>query len=238
MRASISATGNGGKPDMMATHPSTPERIAQAVAAGAADRRAGRRRDRPRRLSRGDRRHRLRRRSRRRGWCAARASCIPSSASPSPRRRLRARKPGAALIGVGEGGAQALRLDSIAVDGLDDAGDGDRLRLDRRACKTDLDRDPEGSTTCRRARRGRAGRSNGASGSAPSGSTAGIYRLIFAAHSLTPAVDARFLASIAVVPSHQRRRNGARPQPQRIQIVEAAGRGDTPETLARADGGR
>ena len=87
LRASLIGLGAADKPDMMATHPSTPERVAQAIAEA---RQVGApgigETARDAYLSR-DRRHRLRRRSRRRGWCAATASSIPSWASPSRRRK-------------------------------------------------------------------------------------------------------------------------------------------------------
>jgi len=57
-----------------------------------------------------------------------------------------------------------------------------------------------------------------------------IYRLIFAAHSLTPAVDARFLASIR---SFHRITPGeiAEARPSRLQIVTAKD-SDGPQTFA------
>ena len=93
LRASMSGASTADRPDMMATHPSTPERIAQAIAEARADRRAGRRRRRPRRLSRGDRRPRLWRRSRRRA--RARHALHPPEARLRLRRAggLRAREP-------------------------------------------------------------------------------------------------------------------------------------------------
>jgi predicted Zn-dependent protease len=58
-----------------------------------------------------------------------------------------------------------------------------------------------------------------------------VYRLIFAARALTPAVDARFRASIN---SFHRlsAQEAAAAHPQRVEIVEAVA-GDTPETMAR-----
>ncbi len=61
-RASVSGAGSANRPDMMATHPSTPERIAQATEAARQFGAAGDRRNRTQRLSRRHRRPRLRRR--------------------------------------------------------------------------------------------------------------------------------------------------------------------------------
>ena len=100
----------------------------------------------------------------------------------------------AALIGVGEGGAQALRLDSIEASDSTSAGERARLRLDRRGAD-ELDRDDQGRATCRWRRRSRrATQWSFRLGAVRLGGR--IFRLIFAAHSLTPAVDARFRASI------------------------------------------
>ncbi len=87
LTASISGAPSADRPDMMATHPSTPERIAQAQAEARADRIARGRRDRPRRLSRGDRRPPVRRRPVPGRGAREACSSIPSSASPSRRRR-------------------------------------------------------------------------------------------------------------------------------------------------------
>ena len=209
---------NVGKPDMMATHPSTPERIAQAVGGGAPVRRARRRRDRPRRLSHRDRRPRLRRQSRRKASCAAARFLHPklgfafeapdgfalenqSRGADRRRRRRRARRCGST---------------AIAVDPVDRARGRARLRLDRRGARPPRSRSMKVDDLPDRDRR-RAGRRSGASGSAPSGSTAAVYRLIFAAQALTPAVDARFRASIALVPPAERRRRPPPPQPQRMR---------------------
>ncbi|MBV8662905.1 MAG: Zn-dependent protease, partial [Hyphomicrobiales bacterium] len=58
-----------------------------------------------------------------------------------------------------------------------------------------------------------------------------IYRLIFAAHSLTPAVDARFRAAIQSF-HRLRPEEAAAARELRLQIVQAQP-GDTAETLAR-----
>ena len=71
--------------DFLSSHPATPERVQNAQTTARQYTSPERRRTRPRNLSRGDRQHRLWRGSERRLSCAAGASCIPSSASPSPR---------------------------------------------------------------------------------------------------------------------------------------------------------
>ena len=114
----------------------------------------------------------------------------------------------AALIGVGQAGGEALRLDSVAIAEFDAGRQRDRLRLDRRR------QDEPRSSRCRSAdwtpatavaqgeqwsfRLG-AVRLNGR-----------LYRLIFAAHTLSPAIDARFRASLQSFSSDQRAGFGGR----------------------------
>ena len=93
LRASLIGLGAADKPDMMATHPSTPERVAQAIVEARQVRRAGRRRNRSRRLFERDRRHRLWRRP---GAGAGARRPLPSSQTGLRLRgagRLRAGEP-------------------------------------------------------------------------------------------------------------------------------------------------
>ena len=77
----------------------------------------------------------------------------------------------AALIGVGEAGAQALRLDSVAISDSTPVDKRDRLGLDR-GRQDRLDRDDAGRRSATPRPRSRRA-SNGVSGSAPCASTAG-----------------------------------------------------------------
>jgi len=133
----------------------------------------------------------------------------------------------AALIGVGEGGAEALRLDSIAAD--DSAGieamiasgwiDGlktnsvETLKVNDLPAARAVAQGDQWSFRLGAVRLGPK-----------------VYRLIFAARSLTPAIDARFRASIE---SFHRLspQEAAGAHPLRVAIVAPAA-GDTPETLA------
>jgi predicted Zn-dependent protease len=229
MRAAmLGDSGNGGKLDMMSTHPSTPERIGQAVtqarqigAPGVGD-------------------------SARDAYLTA-IGGLAFGDDPSeglvrgprfvhPKLGFAFAAPegfvlenqSAALIGVGEGGAQALRLDSVNVDqstGLETtiaSGwiDGlktasvETLKIDDLPAATAVAQGDQWSFRLGAVRLGPK-----------------VYRLIYAARTLTPAVDARFRASIGSFHRlSQQEANSA--HPQRIDIVEAAA-GDTPETMAR-----
>jgi predicted Zn-dependent protease len=229
MRAALlGQNASGGKLDMMSTHPSTPERIAQAVtearkigAPGVGD-------------------------SGRDAYLNA-ISGLAFGDDPSeglvrgarfvhPKLGFAFAAPegfvlenqSAALIGVGEGGAQALRLDSVNVDqstGLDTtiaSGwiDGlktasvETMKIDDLPAATAVAQGDQWSFRLGAVRLGPK-----------------VFRLIYAAHSLTPAVDARFRASIN---SFHRlsQQEAAAAHPQRIEIVEAQD-GDTPETMAK-----
>ena len=134
----------------------------------------------------------------------------------------------AALIGVGDGGAEALRLDSVTADpsaGLDATIatgwiDGlktvsvETLKVDDLPAATAVAQGSQWSFRLGAVRLGPK-----------------VYRLIFAARALTPAIDARFRASIG---SFHRlsAQEAAAAHPQRIEIV-AADAADTPETMAR-----
>jgi predicted Zn-dependent protease len=229
MRATLlGENANVGKPDMMSTHPSTPERIAQAVvearqigAPGVGD-------------------------SGRDAYLSA-IDGLSFGDDPSeglvrgprfihPKLGFAFAAPdgfvlenqSVALIGVGEGGAQALRLDSVNVDqstslettiasgwidGLKTAS-VETLKIDDLPAATAVAQGDQWSFRLGAIRMGPK-----------------VYRLIFAARALTPAVDARFRASIN---SFHRLspQESASAHPQRIQILEAAA-GDTPDTMAK-----
>ncbi len=229
MRASLfGENANGGKPDMMSTHPSTPERVAQAVAEA---RQIGA----PGVVETG-----------RDAYLAA-INGLAFGDDPSeglvrgprfvhPKLGFAFAAPegfvlenqSAALIGVGEGGAEALRLDSVSADpsaGLDAtiaAGwiDGlktvsvETLKVDDLPAATAVAQGAQWSFRLGAVRLGPK-----------------VYRLIFAARALTPAIDARFRASIG---SFHRlsAQEAAAAHPLRIQIVDADA-ADTPETMAR-----
>ena len=134
----------------------------------------------------------------------------------------------AALIGVGEGGAVALRLDSVAaddaagpegmiasgwIDGLK-TGSVEKLTINDLPAATAMAQGEQWSFRLGAIRLG-----------------AKVYRLIFAARGLTPAVDARFIASIKSF--HRLSPDeiaGARPL--RVSVV-APTASDTLETLAQ-----
>lgn len=229
MRASLlGENADGGKLDMMSTHPSTPERVAQAVAEARQIGAPGV----------GE--------SGREAYLAA-INGLAFGDDPSeglvrgprfvhPKLGFAFAAPegfvlenqSAALIGVGEGGAEALRLDSVSAEpstGLDAAIasgwiDGlktvsvETLKVDDLPAATAVAQGAQWSFRLGAVRIGPK-----------------VYRLIFAARALTPAVDARFRASIN---SFHRlsAQEAAAAHPLRIQIVEAEA-SDTPETMAR-----
>jgi predicted Zn-dependent protease len=227
LRASLIGIGSADAPDMMATHPSTPERVAQAIAEARQIGAPGI----------GD---------------AARDSYLaaidglafgdnPSQGLALGRRFLHPKlgfafeapdgfaleNQSAALIGVGEAGAQALRLDSI------EASDSTTLEsalasgwidgVETNSIETINDADLPMAVAIAQGHewsfRLGAIRLGGR-----------IYRLIFAAHSLNPAVDARFRASIH---SFHRLKpdEAAQARPFRLQVV-AAQPGETADSFA------
>ncbi len=228
LRASLIGLGAADKPDMMATHPSTPERVAQAIAearqfgapgVGETARDAylsaidgiAYGDDPTQGLVRGERflHPKL-------GF----AFTAPSG--------FALENQAAALIGVGEGGAQALRLDSIALS--------DSTTLESALASGWIDGVKTGSVEAI------AGADLAKATAVAQGEQwsfrlgavrldGRVFRLIFAAHSLTPAVDARFRAAID---SFRRLspEEAAEARALRLQIVEAQA-GDTAETLAR-----
>jgi predicted Zn-dependent protease len=228
LRASLIGLGAADTPDMLATHPSTPERIAQAIAEA---RQIG-----PPGVGE-----------------TARAPYLvaigglaygddPSQGLVRGGRFLHPKlgfaftaPPGftlenqvAALIGVGEGGAQALRLDSIEVNDsttLESALasgwiDGVKTNSIETISGGDLPMATAVAQGEQWSFRLGAVRLGGR-----------VYRLIFAAHSLTPAVDARFRASIL---SYHRLKpeEAAEARELHLQIVTAQA-GDTAETMAQ-----
>ena len=227
LRASISGAGTADRPDMMSTHPSTPERVAAAVAEA---RRFG-----P--LGTGARD--------RDGYLEAidgiafgddpLQGVVRGARFIHPKLGFAFEAPegftlenrSAALIGVGENGSEALRLDSIAlpdstpvktaiasgwIDGVKTT-DTESLQIGGLEAATATARGEQWSF------RLGAIRLNGR-----------VYRLIFAAHSLTPEVDARFrqsLESFHLINAE----DSALAEPQSIRIV-SAGASDTSETIA------
>jgi len=228
LRASLVGLGAADKPDLLATHPSTPERIAQAIIEARQVAQPGK----------GE--------TARDAYLAA-IDGIAYGDDPSQGlvRGVRFLHPklgfgfaapegfalenqSAALIGVGEGGSQALRLDSIAasdsttleaalasgwIDGVQTSSietiAGGDLPIATAVAQGD-----QWSFRLGAVRLG--GR---------------IYRLIFAAHSLTPAIDARFRAAIQSF-HRLKPEEIAEARELRLQIVQAQP-GDAAETLAR-----
>jgi predicted Zn-dependent protease len=227
LTASISGAPSADRPDMMATHPSTPERIAQAQAearalGSAASGETGRD-----------------------AYLAAidgllfgddpSQGVLRGSLFIHPKLGFAFEAPSgftlenqsAALIGVGDSGAEALRLDSIPIsdstsvasaiasgwiDGVKTT-DVETLQIGGLEAATAAARGDQWSF------RLGAVRLNGR-----------LYRLIFAARSLSPAVDQRFRASLESFHLINAR-DSALASPQAIKIV-AAGGVDTADTLA------
>ncbi|HEY3623879.1 MAG TPA: M48 family metalloprotease [Roseiarcus sp.] len=227
LRASVSGAGSANRPDMMATHPSTPERVAQATEAagqfgppGAGE-------------------------TGRNAYLAAidgltfgddpSQGVVRDNAFIHPKLGFAFQAPdgftldnqSAALIGVGETGGEALRLDSIAIpestpvanaigsdwiDGVKTTSIESK-KIDGLEAATAVAQGDQWSF------RLGAVRLNGR-----------LYRLIFAAHDLSPAVDSRFMASLDSFRLINAQ-DSAVASPEKIKIVEAAN-GDTAETLA------
>ena len=226
-RASVSGGGSADRPDMMATHPSTPERIAQATE-------AARRFGAPGTGETG-----------RDAYLAAvdglafgddpSQGVVRENAFIHPKLGFAFEAPqgftldnqSAALIGVGEASSEALRLDSIAIPDStpvasaigSDWIDGvkttsiESKKIDGLEAATAIAKGDQWSF------RLGAVRLNGR-----------LYRLIYAAHDLSPAVDSRFMASLDSFRLINAQ-DSALASPERIKIVEATG-GDTAETLA------
>ena len=227
LRASVSGAGSANRPDMMATHPSTPERVAQATE-------AARQFGPPGTGETG-----------RNAYLAA-IDGLAFGDDPSqgivrdncfihPKLGFAFQAPdgftldnqSAALIGVGETGGEALRLDSIAIpestpvasaigsdwiDGVKTTSIESK-KIDGLEAATAVAQGDQWSF------RLGAVRLNGR-----------LYRLIFAAHDLSPAVDSRFMASLDSFRLINAQ-DSALATPEKIKIVEATN-GDTAETLA------
>ncbi|RBP04150.1 putative Zn-dependent protease [Roseiarcus fermentans] len=227
LTASISGAPSADRPDMMATHPSTPERIAAAEAQA---RQIGPRGDGV---------------TGRDAWLAA-IDGILFGDDPSqgvvrgalfihPKLGFAFEAPpgftlenqSAALIGVGEGGGEALRLDSIPMPESTPVATAIASGWIDGVKTTDVEALQVGGLEAATATaigdqwsfRLGAVRLNGR-----------LYRLIFAARSLSPAVDQRFRASLESFHLINAR-DSALAAPEAIKIV-AAGSVDTPETLA------
>ena len=227
LRASTAGNGSADRPDMLATHPSTPERIAQAVAEA-------------RHISGPDVAD-----TGRSAYLAAIDGLAfgddPSQgvvrgtlfihpklgfAFEAPEGFSLENQP-AALIGVGEAGGQALRLDSISI--ADSTSVANAIAsgwiegLKTSSVETMQIGGLEAATAVAHGEqwsfRLGAVRLNGR-----------LYRLIFAAHTLSPAVDARFKESIASF-HLLNAQDSALAAAQKVKIVEAAS-GDTPERVA------
>src|SRR5271166_3251327 len=227
LRASVSGAGSADRPDMMATHPSTPERIAQATeearqfgepGSGEVDRN---------------------------GYLAAidglafaddpSQGVVRDSAFIHPKLGFAFDAPdgftldnqSAALIGVGEAGGEALRLDSVAIAESATAasaiGSGWIDGVKTTSVEAKQIAGLEAATAIAQGEqwsfRLGAVRLNGR-----------LYRLIFAAHTLSRAVDSRFMASLDSF-HLLNAQDSALAAAQKIKIVEA-GSADTPETLA------
>ena len=227
LRASVSGAGSADRPDMMATHPSTPERIAQATA-------EARQFGAPGSGETG-----------RNGYLAAidgvafgddpSQGVVRDNAFIHPKLGFAFDAPdgfsldnqSAALIGVGEAGGEALRLDSVAIGESTPVasaiGSGWIDGVKTTAIEPKEIAGLEAATAVAQGQqwsfRLGAIRLNGR-----------LYRLIFAAHTLSPTVDLRFMASL----NSFRLINAqdlALAVPQKVRIVEAKP-GDTTETLA------
>jgi predicted Zn-dependent protease len=227
LRASVSGAGSADRPDMMATHPSTPERIAQATE-------AARRFGAPGSGETG-----------RDAYLAAidglafgddpAQGVVHDNAFIHPKLGFAFEAPegfaldnqSAALIGVGEGSNEALRLDSIAIpestsvtaaigsdwiDGVKTTSIESK-KIDGLEAATATAQGDQWSF------RLGAVRLNGR-----------LYRLIYAARNLSPAVDSRFMASLDSFRLINAQ-DSALAAPEKIKIAEAAN-GDTAETLA------
>jgi len=227
LRATVSGAGSADRPDMMATHPSTPERIARATeearqfgepGSGEVDRN---------------------------GYLAAidglafgddpSQGIVRDNAFVHPKLGFAFDAPdgftldnqSAALIGVGEEGGEALRLDSVAIADSTPVtsaiGSGWIDGVKTTAIEPKQIAGLEAATAVAQGQqwsfRLGAVRLNGR-----------LYRLIFAAHTLSPAVDSRFMASLDSFHLINAQ-DSEIAAPQKIRIVEA-GSGDNAETVA------
>jgi predicted Zn-dependent protease len=228
LRASVAgAAGSADRPDMMSTHPSTPERIAEAEA-------EARKFSPPGTGETG------------RNAYLAGIDGLAFSDDPAqgvvrdttfihPKLGFAFDAPegftldneSAALIGVGEAGGQALRLDSVSISdstsvasaigsGWIDGVKTTQIEAKQIAGLEAATAVAEGDQWSFRLA---AVRLNGR-----------LYRLIFAAHTLSPAIDARFMSSLESF-HLLNAQDSALAAAEKIKIVEAVS-GDTSETLA------
>ena len=227
LRASVSGAGSANRPDMMSTHPSTPERVAQATEEARQFGEAGT----------GE--------VGRNAYLAAidglafgddpSQGVVRDNAFIHPKLGFAFDAPegftldnqSAALIGVAEAGGEALRLDSVTIaDSTPVAsaiGTGWIDGVKTTSIEPKQIAGLEGATAIAQGdqwsfRLG-AVRLNGR-----------LYRLIFAAHTLSPAVNSRFMTSLNSFHLINAE-DSALAEPQKIAIVEAAS-GDAAETLA------
>ena len=228
LRTAMIGAGSADKPDMMATHPSTPERIAQAVVEarkfGAPGTGEANRDD---YLSvidgvaYGD--------NPAQGLVRGTRFLHPKLgfAFEAPE-GFTLENQSAALIGVGDGGAQALRLDSIALSpstSLEDELASGWIDGVKTASIETL----QGGDYPMAIAVAQGDQWSFRLGAVRVGDR--VFRLIFAAHSLTPAIDARFRAAIRSF--HKLRpEEAAEAQALRLRVV-AAQDGDTTTTMAR-----
>ena len=227
LRASVSGAGSADRPDMMATHPSTPERIAQATE-------EARQFGPPGTGETG-----------RNAYLAAiegvafgddpSQGVVRDNAFIHPKLGFAFSAPdgftldnqSVALIGVGQTGGEALRLDSVAIAESTPVasaiGSGWIEGVQTTAIEPKRIAGLEAATAVAQGQqwsfRLGAIRLNGR-----------LYRLIFAAHSLSPTVNSRFMTSLDSFHLINAE-DSALAAPQRIKIVEAAS-GDTAESLA------
>ena len=227
LRTSVSGAGSAGRPDMMATHPSTPERVDHATeearqlgAPGSGE-------------------------VNRNGYLSAidglsfgddpSQGIVHDNAFVHPKLGFAFDAPdgftldnqSAALIGVGEAGGEALRLDSVAIADSTPVtsaiGSGWIDGVKTTAIEPKQIAGLEAATAVAEGQqwsfRLGAVRLNGR-----------LYRLIFAVHTLSPAVDSRFMASLDSFHLINAQ-DSAMAAPQKIKIVEA-GSGETAETMA------
>ena len=220
--------GSADRPDMMATHPSTPERVAQAIvearkfgAPGAGETGRDDYLNVVDGIAYGD--------NPAEGLVRGALFIHPKLgfAFSAPDGFALENK-SAALIGVGEGGALALRLDSIALSPSTSLEDELALGWIDGVKTSSIEALSGGDYPMA------IGVAQGDQWSFRLGAVRvgdRVFRLIFAAHALTPAVDARFRASIR---SFHRltSEEAAETQAQRLRVVEALA-GDTTGSMAK-----
>ncbi len=228
LRTAMIGAGSADRPDMMATHPSTPERVAQAVveaqkfgAPGAGETSRDEFLNAVDGIAYGDN---------------PAEGLVRGTRFLHPKLGFAFQAPddftlenqSAALIGVGEGGAQALRLDSIALSPStsleDELASG---WID--GVKTSSIETLQGGDYPMAIAVAQGDQWSFRLGAVRVGDR--VFRLIFAAHSLTPAVDARFRAAIRSF-HRLRPEEAAEAQPLRLRVVEAQA-GDTTASMAQ-----